>query len=122
MTVTSAEAEIERACAGLPDTDPGRIGATDDLAEAVRQAAALVVTEPAYSTVAARLLARLIADETGPISFGASIAEADEQGLLNERTAAFVAGNIAALDALVDHDADDRFTYFGLRTRPSCTG
>jgi ribonucleoside-diphosphate reductase alpha chain len=114
MAVTSAE--IERACAGLPDTDPGRIGATDDLAEAVRQAAALVVTEPAYSTVAARLLARLIADETGPISFGASIAEADEQGLLNEGTAAFVARNVAALDALVDHDADDRFTYFGLRT------
>jgi ribonucleoside-diphosphate reductase alpha chain len=114
MAVTSAE--IERACAGLPDTDPGRIGATDDLAEAVRQAAALVVTEPAYSTVAARLLARLIAEETGPISFGASIAEADEQGLLNEETAAFVARDIAALDALVDHDADDRFTYFGLRT------
>jgi ribonucleoside-diphosphate reductase alpha chain len=114
MAVTTAE--IARACAGLAGTDPGRIGATDDLAEAVRQAAALVVTEPAYSTVAARLLARLIAEETGPISFGASIAEAHEQGLLNEETAEFVARDIAALDALVDHDADDRFTYFGLRT------
>ncbi|GAB2830063.1 ribonucleoside-diphosphate reductase subunit alpha [Actinoallomurus bryophytorum] len=119
-TITSAEpalkAEVERACAGLPDTDPRRIGLTGDLAEAVRQAAALVVAEPAYSTVAARLLARLIAGETGPLTFGASVAAAHAQGLLNDETAAFVARNAPALDALADHDADDRFTYFGLRT------
>jgi ribonucleoside-diphosphate reductase alpha chain len=115
-TGTAITAEIERACAGLPDADPGRVGAADDLAEAVRQAAALVVAEPAYSTVAARLLARLIADEAGPVTFGASVAAAHEQGLLNAETAAFVAADEDALDALADHDADDRFTYFGLRT------
>jgi ribonucleoside-diphosphate reductase alpha chain len=113
---STTTAEIERACAGLADTDPRRIGAAGDLAEAVRQAAALVVTEPAYSKVAARLMSRLIEDETGPASFGESVAAARAEGLLNEETAAFVARNAPALDALVDHDADDRFTYFGLRT------
>ncbi|GAA4502991.1 ribonucleoside-diphosphate reductase subunit alpha [Actinoallomurus oryzae] len=108
--------EIERACAGLPDADPLRVGDAGDLAEAVRRAAALVITDPAYSTVAARLLARSIAEETGPVTFTESIAAAYEQGLLNEETAGFVAREAAALDALVDHGADDRFTYFGLRT------
>ncbi|MDN3356778.1 ribonucleoside-diphosphate reductase subunit alpha [Actinomadura sp. DC4] len=111
---SSAETEVERACAGLPDVDPGRLAG--DLPEAVRQAAALVVAEPAYSTVAARLLARLIAEEAGPATFAEAVAEAYAQGLLNEETAAFVARNADALNALVDHDADDRFTYFGLRT------
>ncbi|MGI5224439.1 ribonucleoside-diphosphate reductase subunit alpha [Actinoallomurus sp. CA-142502] len=109
-------AEVERACAGLPDADPRRVGAAADLAEAARQAASLVVTDPAYSTVAARLLARSIAEETGPVTFAESVAAAYAEGLLNERTAAFVAGGAAGLNALVDHDADDRFTYFGLRT------
>ncbi|MEV5704718.1 ribonucleoside-diphosphate reductase subunit alpha [Actinoallomurus sp. NPDC052274] len=109
-------AEIERVCAGLPDADPLLIAGAGDLAEAVRRAAALVVTDPVYSTVAARLLARSIANETGPVTFAESVAAAYEQGLLNERTAGFVARNTEALDALVDHDADDRFTYFGLRT------
>ncbi len=115
-TAPETAAEVERACAGLPDADPARVGGEGDLAEAVRRAAALVASEPAYSTVAARLLARLIAGETGPVTFGESVAAAHAEGLLNEQTAAFVARNAAALDALVDHDADDRFTYFGLRT------
>ena len=105
---------IDRACAGL-DVDPRRITAGDP-AEAVREAAALVVAEPAYSTVAARLLAGVIAGEVRAGTFAASVAEAHAEGLLNDGTAAFVAANAAELDALVDHDADDRFTYFGLRT------
>jgi ribonucleoside-diphosphate reductase alpha chain len=108
-------AEIERACAGLRGTDPLRI-AGGDLAEAIRQAAALVVTEPAYSTVAARLLSRHIAGETGHPAFAESVATAHAEGLLNEETSAFVARHAAALNALIDHGADDRFTYFGLRT------
>ncbi|MEV5753981.1 ribonucleoside-diphosphate reductase subunit alpha [Actinoallomurus sp. NPDC052308] len=109
-------AEIERVCAGLPGADPLLIAGAGDLAEAVRRAAALVVTDPVYSRVAARLLARSIAKETGPVTFAESVAAAYEQGLLNERIAEFVARNAAALEALVDHAADDRFTYFGLRT------
>jgi ribonucleoside-diphosphate reductase alpha chain len=112
---TTVAAEIERACAGLPGTDPLRI-AGGDLAEAIRQAAALVVTEPAYSTVAARLLAWHIAGETGHPAFAESVAAAHAEGLLSEETSAFVARHAAALNALIDHGADDRFTYFGLRT------
>ncbi len=112
---TTTETEIERACAGLPDLDPRRITA-EDPAEAVREAAALVVADPAWSTVAARLLARVIAREVRAVTFSASVAEAHAEGLLNEDTAAFVAANATELDALADHGADDRFTYFGLRT------
>jgi ribonucleoside-diphosphate reductase alpha chain len=112
---TIAPPSVEIACAGLPGVDPQRVAA-EDPAESVRQAAALVATEPAYSTVAARLLARIIADETGHATFAEAIAAAHDQGLLNDQTAGFVARNATALETLVDHDADDRFTYFGLRT------
>ncbi len=113
MTVIE-DTGVDRACAGL-DVDPRRITA-EDPAEAVREAAALVVAEPAYSTVAARLLAQVIAGEVTAGTFAASVAESHAEGLLNDGTAAFVAANAAELDALVDHGADDRFTYFGLRT------
>ncbi|RAY12883.1 ribonucleoside-diphosphate reductase subunit alpha [Actinomadura craniellae] len=111
--VTDAE-EIRRACAGLPGVTPDRLPA--DRAAAISEAAALIVTEPAYSTVAARLLARQIAEEAGEPTFAEAIAVAHAEGLLNDATAAFVAAHAAELEELVDHGADDRFTYFGLRT------
>ncbi|MGH3392873.1 MAG: ribonucleoside-diphosphate reductase subunit alpha, partial [Actinomadura sp.] len=104
----------QEACAGLPGVDPERL--PDDRPAAIQEAAALVATEPAYSTVAARLLARQIADETDGRDFAESVAAAYAEGLLNEETAAFVAAHAAELNALVDHHADDRFSYFGLRT------
>ncbi|MBW8483049.1 ribonucleoside-diphosphate reductase subunit alpha [Actinomadura parmotrematis] len=122
-------AEVERACAGLPGADPARVlaavragGAVDaaGLRElAIGEAAALVAVEPAYSRAAARLLGAHIADEAareGVTRFSASVAAAHAQGLLADDAAAFVAANAAALDALVDDGADDRFEYFGLRT------
>ncbi|MFC9971619.1 ribonucleoside-diphosphate reductase subunit alpha [Spirillospora sp. NPDC127200] len=122
-------AEIERACAGLPDADPGRVlaavrggGGVDaaGLRElAIGEAAALVGVEPAYSKVAARLLGAHIAEEAaaeGVRSFAQSVAVAHREGLLADGPAAFVAANAEALDALVDDAADDRFEYFGLRT------
>ncbi|GAB2822774.1 ribonucleoside-diphosphate reductase subunit alpha [Actinocorallia aurea] len=90
-----------------------------DREQAIREAAARVAADPDQSRVAAGLLAELIADEAaaeGAVAFSASIALAREQGLLNERTAVFVARNAAALDALVDHGADARLEYFGMRT------
>lgn len=56
-------AEIHRACAGLPGADPRRLPAAGPPEQVIREAAALVAAEPAYSRVAARLLSRLIADE-----------------------------------------------------------
>jgi ribonucleoside-diphosphate reductase alpha chain len=87
--------------------------------EEIRQAAALVATDPAYSSVAARLLATMIEQEAagqGVTTFASSAAVAHAEGLLNDETATFVARHAAALDEIVDHGADDRFSYFGLRT------
>ncbi|NUS13786.1 MAG: ribonucleoside-diphosphate reductase subunit alpha [Streptomyces sp.] len=122
-------------CTDLPDTDPGRVAAaalrgrsaTADAAElralAVEAAAGLISEDPAYSRLAARLLTPAIADEAasqGAVSFTASVAVGHREGLVADRTAAFVTRHAARLDALVDQAladrADDRFGYFGLRT------
>ncbi|MEV4332497.1 ribonucleoside-diphosphate reductase subunit alpha [Streptomyces sp. NPDC049597] len=117
--------------ADLPDADPGRVAAAalrgrhagSDEAElrslATDAAAGLISEDPAYSRLAARLLTRTIADEAagqGAVSFSASVAVGHREGLIADRTAAFVALHATRLDALVDPAADDRFGYFGLRT------
>ncbi|MEU0375139.1 ribonucleoside-diphosphate reductase subunit alpha [Streptomyces sp. NPDC006283] len=117
--------------ADLPDTDPGRVAAAalrgrnagSDEAElrslATDAAAGLISEDPAYSRLAARLLTRTIAEEAagqGVASFSSSVAVGHREGLIADRTAAFVALHAARLDALIDADADDRFGYFGLRT------
>ncbi|WP_131738892.1 ribonucleoside-diphosphate reductase subunit alpha [Actinomadura roseirufa] len=121
--------EVRRACEGLAGVDPRRlldaVRAGDGLDRAARrdlaigEAAALVPTEPGYARAAARLLGARIAAETaaaGVTTFAGSVAAAHAAGLLADRPAAFVAANAAALDALADDSADDRFEYFGLRT------
>ncbi|MFJ1917336.1 ribonucleoside-diphosphate reductase subunit alpha [Streptomyces sp. NPDC088147] len=117
--------------ADLPDTDPGRVAAAalrgrnarSDEAElralATEAAAGLISEDPAYSRLAARLLTRTIADEAadqGAVAFSASVAVGHREGLIADRTAAFVTLHADVLDALIDQDADDRFGYFGLRT------
>ncbi|MBP0461595.1 ribonucleoside-diphosphate reductase subunit alpha, partial [Streptomyces montanisoli] len=86
---------------------------------AAETSAGLVAEDPAYGRLAARLLARAIAEEAagqGAVSFSASIEVGHREGLISDRTAAFVAAHRAALDALADPEADDGFEYFGLRT------
>ncbi|MEU6933460.1 ribonucleoside-diphosphate reductase subunit alpha [Streptomyces sp. NPDC046385] len=117
--------------ADLPDTDPGKVAAAalrgrsagSDEAElrelATEAAAGLIAEDPAYSRLAARLLTITIADEAagqGAVSFSASVAVGHREGLIADRTAAFVAAHAARLDALIDPAGDDRFGYFGLRT------
>lgn len=121
--------------ADLPDTDPGRVAAAAlrgrssiaDEAElrglATEAAAGLISEDPAYSRLAARLLTLAVAGEAagqGATSFSASVAVGHREGLIADRTAAFVATHAARLDALVEHSlaegADDRFGFFGLRT------
>ncbi|NDU76689.1 ribonucleoside-diphosphate reductase subunit alpha [Actinomadura sp. DSM 109109] len=135
-------AEVEAACAGIPDVEAGRVlaavrsaGGLDAAALrdlAIGEAAALVPAEPGYSRVAARLLAGRIRDEAaaaGVRTFAESVAAAHREGLLADDLAAFVAANAEELGALIDADsggsgsrpapgeaADDRFEYFGLRT------
>ncbi|MCE7081845.1 ribonucleoside-diphosphate reductase subunit alpha [Streptomyces sp. ST2-7A] len=119
----------------LPDADPGRVAAAvlrgrapgddaDRLREAAVDAAAgLIAEDPAHSRLAARLLTLAIRDEAagqGADSFTASVAVGAREGLISERTAAFVTRHGRELDALVERavteGADDRFEYFGLRT------
>ncbi|MFE7777763.1 ribonucleoside-diphosphate reductase subunit alpha [Streptomyces sp. NPDC057445] len=117
--------------ADLPDTDPGRVAAAalrgrhagSDEAElrelATEAAAGLISEDPAYSRLAARLLTRTIAKEAasqGAAAFSDSIAVGHREGLIADRTAAFVETHASRLDALIDPTADDRFGYFGLRT------
>ncbi|MFA1541462.1 ribonucleoside-diphosphate reductase subunit alpha [Actinomadura monticuli] len=126
---TGIAAEVEAACEGIPDVEAGRVlaavrggGGLDAAALrelAIGEAAALVPAEPGYSKVAARLLGARIRDEAasaGVRTFAESVAAGHREGLLADAPAAFVAANAAALDALVDDAADDRFEYFGLRT------
>ncbi|MET9322474.1 ribonucleoside-diphosphate reductase subunit alpha [Streptomyces sp. NPDC003038] len=121
--------------ADLPDTDPGRVAAAAlrgrssvaDEAElrglATEAAAGLISEDPAYSRLAARLLTLAVADEAvgqGATSFSASVEVGHREGLIADRTAAFVRTHAGRLDALVEHTlaegADDRFGFFGLRT------
>ncbi|MER6922413.1 ribonucleoside-diphosphate reductase subunit alpha [Streptomyces spiralis] len=117
--------------ADLPDADPGRVAAAAlrgrsahaDEAElrelATEAAAGLISEDPAYSRLAARLLTLSIRAEAasqGVTSFTGSVATGHREGLIADRTAAFVRLHAERLDALVDPAADDRFGYFGLRT------
>ncbi|MFG2932234.1 ribonucleoside-diphosphate reductase subunit alpha [Streptomyces achromogenes] len=121
--------------ADLPDADPGRVAAAAlrgrsaraDEAElrelATEAAAGLIAEDPAYSKLAARLLTLAIRAEAasqGVTSFTGSIEVGHREGLVADRTAAFVRTHADRLDALVDsavaEGADDRFGYFGLRT------
>ncbi|MFD9971166.1 ribonucleoside-diphosphate reductase subunit alpha [Streptomyces sp. NPDC059011] len=117
--------------ADLPDADPGRVAAAalrgrhagSDEAElrelATEAAAGLISEDPAYSRLAARLLTLTVAEEAagqGATAFSASIAVGSREGLIADRTAAFVLAHAQRLDSMVDPAADDRFGYFGLRT------
>ncbi|WP_184764650.1 ribonucleoside-diphosphate reductase subunit alpha [Streptomyces griseoloalbus] len=117
--------------ADLPDADPGRVAAAAlrgrsaraDEAElrelATEAAAGLISEDPAYSRLAARLLTigiRAEAASQGVTSFTESVATGHREGLIADRTAAFVRLHAERLDALIDTRADDRFGYFGLRT------
>ncbi|EKX67232.1 ribonucleoside-diphosphate reductase subunit alpha [Streptomyces ipomoeae] len=121
--------------ADLPDADPGRVAAaalrgrsargtfdevTAELRELATEASAGLISEdPAYSKLAARLLAigiRAEAASQGVTTFTESIAVGHREGLVADRTAEFVRVHAERLDALVDPAADDRFGYFGLRT------
>ncbi|MDX2820682.1 ribonucleoside-diphosphate reductase subunit alpha [Streptomyces ipomoeae] len=121
--------------ADLPDADPGRVAAaalrgrsargtfdevTAELRELATEASAGLISEdPAYSKLAARLLAigiRAEAASQGVTTFTESIAVGHREGLVADRTAEFVRVHAERLDALVDPAVDDRFGYFGLRT------
>jgi ribonucleoside-diphosphate reductase alpha chain len=122
---------ITRCCEGIPDVDPMRIalktiaglydGATtrelDELS--IRTASSFMVDDPAYSKLAARLLAAFIDKEVeghGVYSFSQSIRVGFDVGLINERVLQFVESNARKLNDAIDTTRTRRFEYFGLRT------
>jgi ribonucleoside-diphosphate reductase alpha chain len=122
---------VERWTADLADVDPLRVatrtisglydGATTAELDrlSIQIAAEMIGEEPQYSRLAARLLARYVNKEVrgqGVTSFTSSIRLGHAEGLIGDRTAAFVATHAALLDATVDVSNDLRFEYFGLRT------
>lgn len=124
---------VSRCCAGLDEVDPLRIatktisglydGATtrqlDELS--IQTAAGLIVEEPQYGQVAARLLATYIAKEVGNQeihAFSQSIAAGKSLGLINERLSSFVLKNARKLndELATQREHSSHLEYFGLRT------
>lgn len=122
---------VERCCPGLSDVDPLRVatktisglydGATTRELDrlSIQTAAALIVEEPQYSKLAARLLATYIDKEVRNQeihAFSQSIAAGHRLGLVNDRLYGFVAQNSRKLNDAIDPKRDREFDYFGLRT------
>jgi ribonucleoside-diphosphate reductase alpha chain len=122
---------VDRCAGGLDRVDPLRVatrtisglydGATTDELDrlSIQTAAELIAEEPQYSRLAARLLGGYVGEEVrgqGVVTFSGAMRLGDEQGLIGAETAAFVRRHAEELDAAIDHEADLRFEYFGLRT------
>ncbi len=122
---------IARASEGLLGVEPMRVatrtisaladgastGELDNLS--IRTAAGLIVEEPNYSKLAARLLATVIDKEVRNQNipwFSESIKVAHEQGIVSDEVLAFVDANAPELNAAINSDRDRLFEFFGLRT------
>jgi ribonucleoside-diphosphate reductase alpha chain len=131
VDVDKVTAVVSRCAVGLANVDAMRVvrrtvaglyeGATTaEVARLSMQTAAeLVAEEPAYSKLAAGLLATLLGKEVrgqGVHSFSESIAVGHAEGLIGDTTAMFVSMYADELDEAIDPAGDRRFEYFGLRT------
>src|SRR5258708_31888142 len=122
---------VARCCEDIPDVDPMRIalktiaglydGATtrelDELS--IRTASSFMVDDPAYSKLAARLLAAFIDKEVeaqGIYSFSQSIRAGFNAGIINERLLQFVESHARKLNDAIDTERTLSLEYFGLRT------
>lgn len=82
-------------------------------------AAMLIAEEPEYAELASRLLSSFIRKEVenqGIHSFSQSIEVGANLGLINDRTAKFVAKNARKLNNAIDHERNKLFKYFGMNT------
>lgn len=82
-------------------------------------AASLIVEEPQYSKLAARLLLGTMVKEVAGqnlYSFSQSIEHGEREGVVNPATAEFVRTHARKLNHAIDDNLSDRFEYFGLRT------
>jgi ribonucleoside-diphosphate reductase alpha chain len=122
---------VERCADGLDYVDPMLVatrtisglyaGATtkelDQLS--IRIAASLIVEEPEYAKLAARLLATYVDKEVALQdihSFSQSVGLGHKLGLVNDRMLEFVTKNSRKLNDAISTDRYTLFEYFGLRT------
>ena len=117
------EADLDLVRAKALASLPGRATAAEAADLTVRTAAELIGQDPAYSKLAARLLAEQITLEAaaaGAATFSASVALGRRLGLIADDTAALVAAHADLFDREIADSlaagADHRFEYFGLRT------
>lgn len=122
---------VSRCCVGLNDVDALRVAtktisglydgaSTRELDKlSIQTSALLIVEEPQYTRLAARLLATYIDKEVRNQeihAFSQSISQAHALGLANDRLLSFVASNARKLNDAAQPDRDAEFEYFGLRT------
>ena len=122
---------ISRSCVGLRDVDALRIAtktisglydgaSTRELDQlSIQTSAGLIVDEPQYAKLAARLLATFVDKEVRNQeihAFSQSIAAGHRLGLVNDRLLDFVTKNARKLNDALDPARDQEFEYFGLRT------
>ncbi len=122
---------VDRCSGGLAGVDPLRVatktisgihdGATttelDELS--IRTAGALIVEEPNYSKLAARLLDTYIDKEVrnqNIHSFSQSVRAGHELGIISDDVAGFVTVNARKLDDAIKIERGELFEFFGLRT------
>lgn len=120
---------VNRACRGIEGTEAIEIakrtisglhqGSTtqelDDLS--IANAVMLMVDEPNYSKVAARMLAESIRKEVGrDLAFRDYIRLALDLRLLNEQVGVLAQEDIQSIEYAIRHERDDLFEYFGLKT------
>jgi ribonucleoside-diphosphate reductase alpha chain len=122
---------VARCAEGLIGVDPLRIATrtisglvdgatTEELDElSIRTAAALIVEEPNYSRLAARLLSTFVDKEVRNQNipwFSESIGVGHQLGLIGDDVLAFVNANAPALNAAIASERDRNFEFFGIRT------
>ena len=122
---------VQRCAEGLDGVDPMRVATrtisglcdgatTEELDElSIRTAASLIVEEPNYSRLAARLLGTYVDKEVQNqdiYSFSQSIALGHRLGIVASNVAEFVALNFRKLNDAVAPEQNTLFEFFGLRT------
>jgi len=122
---------VARASEGLLGIDPMVVSTrtiaaladgatTQELDElSIRTAAGLIIEEPNYSRLAARLLATYIDKEVRNQNvpwFSESVSLGHATGLISDDIDSFVTANAPALNAAVNTQRDKHFEFFGLRT------
>ncbi len=120
---------VNRACRGINDVEGLEIAkrtiaglhdgsTTEELDNlSIATAVMLMVDEPNYSKVAARMLSENVRKEVGrDAAFRDYIRKASELGVISDELSALAQSDIQSIEFAIRHERDDMFEYFGLKT------